>query len=75
MAFPTHPETSPAAQALALSNARWHNRALQPRTVVLILCIVFFGLITAARITHHWQTNLPRSIYQQLVPHADDYTH
>ncbi len=74
-AFPTNPETSPAARSLALSNARWHNRALQPRTVVLILAILFFGLITAARITHHWQTNLPASVYQQLVPHADDYTH
>ncbi len=74
-AFPTNPETSPAAQSLALSNARWHNRALQPRTVILILAILFFGLITFARATHHWQTNLPRSVYQQLVPHADDYTH
>ena len=74
-AFPTNPETSPAAQSLALSNARWQNRALQPRTVILILAILFFGLITFARATHHWQTNLPRSVYQQLVPHADDYTH
>jgi polyferredoxin len=73
--FRSNPETSPAAQSLALSNARWRNRALQPRTVVLILAIIFFGLITFARATHHWQTNLPRSVYQQLVPHADDYTH
>ncbi len=73
--FPTNPETSPAAQSLALSTARWHNRALQPRTVAIILAIVFFGLIGLARATHHWQTNLPRSTYQQLVPHADDYNH
>ena len=73
--FCSNPETSPAARSLTLSNARWHNRALQPRTVALILAIVFFGLITAARATHHWQTNLPLSTYQQLVPHADDYTH
>ncbi|MGD0649153.1 MAG: 4Fe-4S binding protein, partial [Acidobacteriaceae bacterium] len=74
-AFPTNPETSPAARSLALSNARWHNRALQPRTVIFVLAILFFGLITFARTTHHWQTNLPRSLYQQLVPHADDYNH
>jgi polyferredoxin len=73
--FPTNPETSPAARSLTLSNARWHNRTLQPRTVVLLLAILFFGLITAARTAHHWQTNLPRSTYQQLVPHADDYNH
>ena len=73
--FPTNTETSPAPRSLALSNARWQHRTLQPHTVVLILAILFFGLITFARTTHHWQTNLPRSIYQQLVPHADDYNH
>ena len=73
--FPTNPETSLAARSLSLSNARWHNRTLQPRTVVLILAILFFGLITFARATHHWQTTRPHSVYQQLVPHADDYTH
>ena len=70
-----NPETSLSAQSLVRSNARWHHRALQPRTIVVVLAILFFGLITAARITHHWQTNLPRSTYQQLVPHADDYNH
>jgi polyferredoxin len=73
--FPTNPETSPAARSLILSNARWQHRALQPHTVVVILAILFFGIITVARTTHHWQTNLPRSLYQQLVPHADDYNH
>ena len=73
--FPTNTETSPAPRSLALSNARWQHRTHQPHTVVLILAILFFGLITFARTTHHWQTNLPRSIYQQLVPHADDYNH
>jgi polyferredoxin len=73
--FPTTPETSASARSLALSNARWHNRALQPRTVAIILAIIFFSLIGVARATHHWQTNLPLSTYQQLVPHADNYVH
>jgi len=68
-------DVPPAVQSLAISTIRWHHRALQPRTVVIVLAILFFGLITAARATHHWQTNLPRSTYQQLVPHADDYNH
>ena len=63
------------AQSLAESNARWRNRTLQPRTVVAILAILFFGLIILARATDHWQTHLPTSVYQQLVPHADDYNH
>jgi polyferredoxin len=73
--FPASPDTSPAARSLALSNARWHQRALQPRTVVILLALIFFSLIGLARATHHWQTNLPLSTYQQLVPHADDYDH
>jgi polyferredoxin len=65
----------PAVQSLAISTIRWHHRILQPRTVVIVLAILFFGLIGLARATHHWQTNLPNSVYQQLVPHADDYNH
>ncbi|MGA7158182.1 MAG: 4Fe-4S binding protein [Acidobacteriaceae bacterium] len=75
---PTSPllaDASPAAQSLALTNARWHNRTLQPRTVAIILAIVFFSIVGIARITDHWQTHLPNSVYQQLVPNADDYTH
>jgi polyferredoxin len=74
-AYFTNAGSSPAARSLAISNIRWHHRSLQPRTIVIILAIVFFSLIGLARITHHWQTNLPRSTYQQLVPHADDYNH
>ncbi len=74
-AFTTNSETSPAAQSLAQSNARWHHRILQPRAVVAVLAILFFGLIGLARATNHWQTHLPRTVYQQLVPHADDYNH
>jgi len=54
---------------------RWRNRALQPRTVAAVLALVFFGLIGLARATGHWQTNIPREVYMQLVPHADDYGH
>jgi polyferredoxin len=74
-AFPSNPETSPAARALALSSARWRGRDLGPRTVVIVLALLFFGLVGVARATNHWQTHLPRSLYQQLVPHADDYNH
>ncbi len=68
-------EASPAERALALSNARWRHRILQPSVVVAILAILFFSLIGLARMTNHWQTHIPRSIYQQLVPNADNYTH
>jgi len=55
--------------------ARWQHRTLQPQLVAGILAIIFFGLIGLARATGHWQTNVSRPVYMQLVPHADDYGH
>jgi hypothetical protein len=55
--------------------ARWRGRALEPRTIAAVLAIVFFGLVGVARATGHWQTNIPRDVYMQLVPHADEYGH
>ena len=43
--------------------------------VAAVLALVFFGLIGAARATGHWQTNIPREIYMQLVPNAENYDH
>jgi polyferredoxin len=54
---------------------RWFRRAIGPLTVTCILASVFFGLILLARATNHWQTNIPRSIYMNLVPHANEVTH
>src|ERR1700678_4374025 len=39
------------------------------------LAVVFFGLIGLARTTGHWQTNVSREIYINLVPNADRYDH
>jgi polyferredoxin len=74
----------PAENALQLSlvprrdataAARWRNRVVEPRMVAAVLALVFFGLIGVARATGHWQTNIPRAVYMQLVPHADEYGH
>ncbi len=70
--FSLPPRRIPDAQTVA---ARWHNRTLQPRTIAAALALIFFGLIGAARVTGHWQTNIPRAVYMKLVPHADEYGH
>ena len=57
------------------SAARWRHRALKPQVVATVLALVFFGLIGAARATGHWQTDIARDIYMQLVPNADSYGH
>ena len=55
--------------------ARWRGRVLKPRMIAAVLAIVFFGLVGAARVTGHWQTNLSRDIYMQLVPNAENFDH
>lgn len=54
---------------------RWQCRALKPQVVAAVLAVVFFGLIGLARATGHWQTNVSREIYMNLVPNADHYVH
>lgn len=52
-----------------------YRRAVPPFAMVGILAIIFFGIILVARVTNHWQTNLPQSVYQELVPIANQATH
>jgi polyferredoxin len=51
------------------------RRPVTPLAMVVILATIFLGTILVARATGHWQTNLPREVYQDLVPHANDVTH
>jgi polyferredoxin len=54
---------------------RWRRRAITPLAFCAILAYIFFGVVLFARATNHWQTNLPQSIYMQLVPRANQLTH
>jgi polyferredoxin len=51
------------------------RRAVSPLAMVGILAVLFFGMILIARASGHWQTNVPREIYQELVPNANLATH
>lgn len=75
--FSLVPRASAPAETLMPNTiaARWRGRTLQPWKVAAMLAIVFFGLVGAARLTGHWQTNLSREIYMELVPNADQYEH
>ena len=54
---------------------RWRRRAVGPLVVTGILAYILFGMILFARATSHWQTNVPRAVYMNLVPHANELTH
>jgi hypothetical protein len=59
----------------ATSAQRWFHRALGPLAVTGILVYIFIELILIAKATNHWQTTIPRAVYMELVPHADEATH
>ena len=55
--------------------ARWRGRVLRPRVVAGLLAAIFFGTVLGARVSGHWQTQVPRSVYAWLVPHASEVSH
>jgi polyferredoxin len=64
----------PRRHAFPLAS-RWRKRALKPQTIGVVLALVFLGLVGAAKATGHWQTNVSREIYMQLVPNAQNLDH
>jgi len=74
----------PAENALQFSLAprranepsvRWRHRVVAPAVFAGILAYIFLGMVLFARATSHWQTNIPQSIYMDLVPRANSVTH
>lgn len=63
----------PAEGALHLALPR--QRRISPAAVAAAIMILFFGLVGYAKITGHWDTNIPRGIYMQLVPTANEASH
>lgn len=63
----------PAEGALHLALPR--QRKLSPVAVAASIAILFFGLVGYAKFTGHWKTNIPRNVYMQLVPNANEETH
>lgn len=63
----------PAQGALAMAAPRGH--VLPAWAMAVGIAVLFFGITGYARLTGHWQTHLPDSVYQHLVPHADQATH
>ena len=48
---------------------------IQPWAVAAGIAVFFFGIVGFAKTSGHWDSSVPRSVYQQLVPHADQARH
>jgi hypothetical protein len=51
------------------------RRPVPAWAVAATIAALFLGITGYARWTHHWRTDLPSSVYLNLIPHASDFTH
>jgi len=67
----------PAKDTLAMTiPSGWHKRrALPAWSIAAGIAVLFLGLVAYARVTNHWNTEIPRQVYLQLVPQASEQSH
>ncbi len=74
----------PAQDALSLSlpailpNAQNPSRkplALPTWAIAAGIAALFLGVAGFAKVTGHWESAIPHSAYEQLIPHADEAAH
>jgi polyferredoxin len=63
----------PAEGALRMSVGR--SRAIPTWALVAAIAVIFFGLVGLAQFSGHWQSAVPASAYQELIPDADVFAH
>jgi len=68
----------PAKDALALTSAAPAprlRRVMPAWAVAAAIAFVFFGVVGYARLSGRWETHLPKQLYFQLVPAANQQQH
>ncbi len=68
----------PAKGALQMSpvTLRQTRRPAMPAWAMAAgIAVLFFGIVGFAKFAGYWDTDVPRSIYLELVPHADEAAH
>ncbi len=62
----------PVANTLDLRVAR---RRVPAWAMAVGIAVIFFGFAGYARMTGHWQTDVPAQTYQELIPLAREFSH
>jgi hypothetical protein len=39
------------------------------------VAVLFFGVVGYAKASGHWKSEIPQTVYGQLVPHANEASH
>lgn len=63
----------PAKDALVIAAPR--RRAIPAWSMAAAIAVIFFSLVGYAKLSGHWDTQLPRQLYFQLVPRASELHH
>jgi polyferredoxin len=63
----------PSEGALVLSAGRL--RRMKPYALAAGIVIVFMGAVVAAKATGHWESSIPDSVYERLIPVAAEFDH
>ena len=63
----------PAEGALAMRFGK--KRILSPRLVAAGLAAIFLGFVGMAMLTGHWHSDIPPSVYFDLIPRAGEFGH
>lgn len=63
----------PAKDALLIAGPR--RRPIPAWGIAAVIAALFFGLVGYAKVTGHWNTQLPQQVYFELVPHAGEAQH
>ena len=76
MAFPALPvwRRGPVLAASA-SRPREVNRVLPAWAMAAGIAALFLGIVGFAKTAGYWKTDVPRSVYMELVPNADEASH
>jgi polyferredoxin len=64
----------PAKDALSMTSTL-PRRRVPAWAIAAGIAIVFFGIAGWARVTDHWNSNIPRQVYFELVPRAQELSH
>lgn len=51
------------------------RRRTEASLIAAVAGFAFFGIILFAKLTGHWETPVPSSLYQRLIPHASELDH
>jgi len=68
----------PAENALHMSIPGWRERRaarLPAWALAAGIAIIFFGTVGYAKLSGHWNSAVPRTVYEELIPHAEQATH